>query len=118
MASHNAHPPEQELPPPPPQWASQDELARALNTALVSTRAQPQRNHSEELFRLMESPGFRAILEAIRHLALSRRITEKQAAEEVITAFRRADELWGDYVYQQGLERLKVQKTESLGAGQ
>jgi len=58
----------------------------------------------------MESPGFQAILEAIRHLALSRRINEKDAANEVIEAFRAVDALWEDYVYQQGLEKLKLQK--------
>jgi hypothetical protein len=73
------------------------------------------RNHSEQLHRWMENPGFQAILEAIRHLALTRRITEKEAAIEVIEAFRAVDALWGDYVYQQGVERLKLQKVSGSG---
>ena len=106
---------DQDYPPPPPQWIPKDELARAFNTALVSSRANPKRNHSDELFKWMESPGFQAILESIRHLALSRRISEKDAAQEIIEVFRAVDSLWGDYVYQQGIEKLKIQKNSSPG---
>jgi hypothetical protein len=97
-------------PPPPPQWAPPEELARVFNTALVSTRVGAPRDHSQELFALMESPAFKALMDACRAFARNQGISDREAAEELILVFRKADTLWADYVFQQGVERLKIPK--------
>jgi hypothetical protein len=84
-----------------------DELARVFNTALVSTRDQSHRDWMAEIQRLMETPAFRSLLSSIRHLARSQGITEVAAAEEMIRTIRSLDHLWRDYVFQEGLDRLR-----------
>ena len=84
-----------------------DDLARVLNTALVSTRDQSSRDWLGEIQRLMETPAFRSLLSSIRHLARSQGISEVAAAEEMIRTIRSLDSAWRDYVFQEGLERIK-----------
>jgi len=84
-----------------------DDLARLFNTALVSTRDQSSRNWMAEIQQLMESPAFRSLLNSIRHLARSQGISESAAAEEMIRTVRALDSVWRDYVFQEGLERIK-----------
>lgn len=86
-----------------------DDLARVFNTAIVATQAPENRNKAAELHQLMESPAFRAILAATRQLARSEGMTERQAAEQVIRTFRKVDQIWSDYVYQEGVDRLRSQ---------
>lgn len=85
-----------------------DDLVRVFNTALVATRAGAIRDFSSELYQLVESPAFRAILTAIRQTARSQGLSEREAAEDVIQTFRKLDRLWGDYVFHEGLDRLKT----------
>ncbi len=83
-----------------------DDLARIFNTALVATKTQSGRDFQTELYQIMESPAFRAILTAIRQHARLQGLSEKHAAEQVIRAFRKVDELWSSYVFQEGVDRL------------
>lgn len=83
-----------------------DDLARIFNTALVATKTQPGRDFQTELYQLMESPAFRAILTAIRQHARLQGLSEKHAAEQIIRTFRKVDELWSSYVFQEGVDRL------------
>ncbi len=84
-----------------------DDLAKLFNTALVSTRDQSDRDWMGEIQRLMETPAFRSLLSSIRHLARSQGISEVAAAEEMIRTIRSLDSVWRDYVFQEGLDRLK-----------
>jgi hypothetical protein len=84
-----------------------DDLIRVFNTALVSTQAGVKRDFSAELCALTESAPFKAVLNAVRQLACVQGIPERQAAEEVIKTFRKLDEIWGDYIYREGLDRLR-----------
>lgn len=86
-----------------------DDLTRIFNTALVATRAEVGRDYSSELLRLTDSPAFRAILGSVRQLALTQGVSEKDAAEAVVQTFRKVDRVWGDYLCQEGLDRLKSQ---------
>lgn len=86
-----------------------DDLVRVFNTAIVATRAETLRDFSDELIHLMETPAFRAVLNAIRHHAISQGISDKDAAEAVIHAFRKIDRIWSDYVFQEGVDRLRSQ---------
>lgn len=86
--------------------ANVDDLARILNTALVATKSQEGRDFPAELYKVMESPAFRAILSAIRQHARSQGLSEKHAAEQIVRTFRKLDELWSSYVFQEGVERV------------
>ena len=90
-----------------PSAVLMDDLARLFNTALVSTRDQGSRDWTGEIQRLMETPAFRALMSSIRHLARTQGISEVSAAEEMIRTFRALDSVWRDYVFQEGLDRIK-----------
>lgn len=90
---------------------AQDELARIFNTALVATLAGGARDFSTEIFELMESPPFRAILGAVRQHARLQGLSERQAAEQIIASFRKIDQVWSDYVFQEGVDRIKNPST-------
>jgi hypothetical protein len=87
--------------------ASSAELTRLLNAAILSTRADRKKDFAGELYQLVESPAFEAILGAIRSLAQSSGMTERQAAETLVQTFRKVDQVWTDYVFQEGVERLR-----------
>jgi hypothetical protein len=84
-----------------------EELTRVFNTALVSTRVESARDFSAELYALVESPACRAILSAVRQLARSNGISEREAAETIIQTFRKLDRIWGEYLIQEGADRLR-----------
>jgi hypothetical protein len=96
------------VPPPPPiQSQAQDELIRVFNTALLATQRQAHRDYSREIFELMDTPAFRAILASVRQLARMSGTTERQAAEQIIATFRKVDQVWREYVFHEGVERIK-----------
>lgn len=82
-------------------------FTKVLNTAVVSTRVETPRNLSQELKEVMQSPAFRAILKATRDLSQHQAISENDAAEQIIRTFRRLDELWGEYLVREGVDRIK-----------
>jgi hypothetical protein len=84
-----------------------DDLTRVFNSAIVSTRAQASRDFSEELFGLVQSPAFRAILNSVKTHSRNEGITERLAAEQIIETFRKMDRIWGEYIAQEGIERLQ-----------
>jgi hypothetical protein len=84
-----------------------DDLTRIFNTALIASYSGALRDFSAEIYALVESPAFRAILMSIKTLAQEQNISEREAAETVISTFRKADKLWGEYVFQEGVDRLK-----------
>ena len=87
--------------------ASLDDLVRVFNTAVIATRTDALRDFSAELHGLIESPAFRAILNSVRHLARTHGLSEREAAESVIKTFRKMDQIWGEYVFQEGVDRLR-----------
>ena len=88
----------------PPRF---EELSKIFNTSIVSSKAKAKRDFSSELFALTDSTAFKTILNAVQQLARVQGISEKQAAEQVIQTFRRMDELWGEYLFHEGIDRLK-----------
>lgn len=84
-----------------------EELARIFNSAVLSTRTQGSSSVSTELMELAHSPAFRAILIAVRHHAADMGIGEKLAAEQIIQTFRKLERTWMEYVFQEGLERIR-----------
>ena len=53
------------------------------------------------------SKSFQAILGAIREHAAANDIPEELAAEEIVQTFRDIDRVWDDYIFQEGLNKLK-----------
>ena len=87
-----------------------DELARVFNTVLVSTQSKGKRDFSGELCEVSESAPFKAILSAVRQLSRIHGMTERQASEQIIQTFRKMDQIWGEYVFREGLEKIKSSK--------
>lgn len=83
------------------------ELTRVFNGVLLSSRAKRKRDFSAELYALIESPAFRAILSSIRQLASVHHLTERQATEQVIQTFRKMDEIWDEYMFREGLDQYR-----------
>lgn len=92
-----------------PSSPTHEEVARIFNSALVATRVPESRNPASELHELMESTTFRAIMNAVRQVAHAEGIPERQAAEQIIRTFRKMDEIWSNYVFQEGVDRLRNQ---------
>jgi hypothetical protein len=46
-------------------------------------------------------------LNAVRQLAAVQGITERQSAEVIIETFRNMDEVWSEYVYREGLDKIR-----------
>ena len=90
-----------------PSKESRDELARVFNTAIVSSQAETKRDLNSELQQLTQSAPFKAILNAVRQLAAVQGITERQSAEVIIETFRNMDEVWGEYVLREGLDKIR-----------
>ncbi len=85
---------------------SAEDLGRIFNTVMVASLAQSNRDFSGEFSRIMESPAFKSILGAIQAHSRSEQIPTRQAAEQIIQAFRQIDDLWKAYVYSEGVDRL------------
>ena len=84
-----------------------EELSRVFNTAVLSSRENEMRDFSSELYQLMQSRAFKSILFAIRQSARENNLTEKEAAEEIISTFRKVDRIWSEYLFQEGMDRVK-----------
>lgn len=106
-------------PPPPPkpskstqtrtnhQKLAYEQLSKIFNTSLITTRSPSKRDLSAELYELTQSAPFKILLTAIKQLAILQNISEKQAAEVLIKTFRKVDTVWEEYIFQEGLDRLR-----------
>ena len=93
--------------------ADQDRITRILNTAVIATKMARSQNASARLQELMRKPGFQIILRAMRDYAQEYGVSEQAAAQAMIQAFRELDGIWDDFIFQEGLDRLKGQITSS-----
>lgn len=84
-----------------------EDLLKIFNTALVATKSSNPRNFAAELQEVLKSPAFRMILATVRQYAKNQAIEDRQAAEQIIQAFRKIDQLWTEYLFQEGVERIK-----------
>lgn len=83
-----------------------DDLTRVLNSAVVSRHAHSKRDYSQELFDLVKTPGFKAVLGAVHDLAQRQGCSEKDAATQIIETVQKLDGLWGEYLEQEGAKQL------------
>ena len=85
-----------------------ENTARIFNTALLSHKTKQDQNFSAELMELMAGPAFTAILQAVKNLAEQTDISEQESAHQIITAFHKMDRIWSDYVFGEGIQKLKT----------
>lgn len=78
------------------------DLARIFNTAMVSSRNNEAADYFAELFTLVETSAFQSILVAVKDLASREGIPENEASEKIIKTFRKMDQIWKSYMYQEG----------------
>jgi hypothetical protein len=84
-----------------------EDLGVIFNTAFVRSRApSPGRDLTSELVEISKSPAYQAILVASHQLAKSQNISELDAAELIITTFRKMDDVWKNYLLQEGMARI------------
>ena len=89
---------------------SLESLLRSHNTAMVSTRSFDKQSLSHELSEALSTPEVHFILDAIRKLSIAQKIPQDEAAESIITTFRKIDRIWKNFIFIEGLE--KIQKSE------
>ena len=87
-----------------------DQLARVFNTAMIASGAEADQDFSKRLQALVQTPAFTAILDSVKQLAESEGISEKEASEAIIATFKRLENIWKDYVYLEGVQKLKGPK--------
>ncbi len=89
------------------------QTARVFNSAILSTKAsrirEGQAHSTPTLREVLASPGYQALLNAVRAHARAQGINEKDAAEDLIETFRSLDALWFESVFMEGLGKLKNQ---------
>jgi hypothetical protein len=84
-----------------------DQSTKLFNTAIIATKIPKLSNYSSKLNDLVQSNAFRAILDAIQAHARASGVSEEQAAEELVQTFRDIDKVWDEYIFQEGLDKLK-----------
>ena len=84
-----------------------DQSTKLFNTAIIATKIPKLSNYSTQLSELVQKPAFEAILRAIRDFAQASGVSEEQASEELVQTFREIDKIWDDYIFQEGLDKLK-----------
>lgn len=94
---------------------SDEQILKLLNTAVVSSKEKETKNLGRELQELIKSPAFQVILASVRELARRKRIPERDAAEQIVSAFHRLDDLWTTYVQNKGVQDLKFKSQEPRG---
>lgn len=84
-----------------------ENLVKEFNSALLSTRAEEfKENATTDLATLVSGPAFQAVLAAASLFAAEQGISERQAAEEMIRTFRKVDQIWTAYLFDEGLASI------------
>jgi hypothetical protein len=84
-----------------------EDVGVIFNTAFVRSRApSPGRDLTAELAELSQSAAYQAIMAASHQLAKAQNISELDAAEQIITTFRKMDDVWKSYLIQEGMARI------------
>jgi hypothetical protein len=81
-------------------------LAKIFNTTLVTSQTKENKQLAPALFAISETSAFRSILQAVTQHALIHGISEKEASLEIIRTFRELDQLWQQYILEEGLAKM------------
>lgn len=87
--------------------SSADHHTKLFNTAIIATKVPKNTNYSTRLNGLVKNRAFKAILKSIASYAEEMGLPEDQAAEEIVQTFREIDSIWDEYIFHEGLEKLK-----------
>ena len=84
------------------------EFIQIINTAIVKSKEKGINSFYEErLLDICQQPAIKALNVAVAHLSSIQKISQDQAAIELIEAIRELDSVWDDYVKMEGLGKLK-----------
>jgi len=84
------------------------ESIQLINTAILKSKeANLNQEFETELKKHSESPALAALEKAIDHLSESESISRDQAALQLVKFVRDLDKVWTDYVFLEGIDRLK-----------
>jgi hypothetical protein len=91
-----------------------DNNIKAFNTAIISskiisnkTETQKNKSSTERLTSLIQTNAFHAIIKLIQTYAEENHKTIDEASIEIIQTFREIDEIWNEYIFNEGLNKLK-----------
>ena len=94
--------------------STDEQTARNFHTAAIASRTKAPKNFTNELYSLMKTPAFQAILRATRQLAAQTGSSEREAAESILQTVRKVDDIWSQYVFQEGIEKLRGPQSGSV----
>lgn len=83
-----------------------DRLSKIFHSAIVSRHVKRNADFSAELTSLTQRPAFQFILNTIQQLASSQRISEQEAAEQLVETFQNIDKVLKDYLCWEGIDRI------------
>lgn len=94
------------------------ESVQLLNTAIIKSKEKKiDSSYEQRLSKTCNNPAIKALSHAINHLAESQKISNDQAAIQIIETVRELDSIWTDYLLMEGLgvikEHLKGSSEES-----
>ena len=87
--------------------SSADHQTKLFNTAIIATKVPKNTNYSTRLNALVKNRAFKTILKTIAAYAEETGMPQDQAAEEIVQTFREIDAIWDEYIFHEGLEKLK-----------
>lgn len=83
-----------------------EHLTKAICTAFVSTLKNKDKR-PYDLGQLLHTPAFEMFAVSVQKLAEQQGCSPEEAAEEMLRIIRRVDDIWRDYVFQEGIERIR-----------
>lgn len=83
-----------------------EQLIKIINTAFISTQLCEQ-NLSEDLQKHIKTPEFQYFVKMVKQFAEQENLSYQEAAESIVDTFRKVDKIWKEFVYQEGIKKLK-----------
>jgi hypothetical protein len=84
------------------------ESVQLLNTAIIKSKEKKiDSSYEQRLSKTCDDPAIAALSVAINHLADTQKISNDQAAIQIIETVRELDSIWTDYLLMEGLGVIK-----------
>ena len=84
------------------------ESVQLLNTAIIKSKEKKiDSSYEQRLSKTCDDPAIASLAVAINHLAETQKISNDQAAIQIIETVRSLDSIWTDYLLMEGLGVIK-----------
>ncbi len=91
------------------------ESVQLLNTAIIKSKEKKiDSSYEQRLSKTCENPAIAALTLAINSLAEEQKISNDQAAMQIIDTVRELDSIWTDYLLMEGLGVIKGHLKDNL----